>query len=359
MRTLFCFLFLMPLGLSAQQDWPDKVSALLNGMLEDTTQAVALHIVDGGAKHLFFSGIREEGDTLGVDSRTLFEIGSITKTFTTGLLMKAVSDGKLQLDDAAAQFFPEIENFPSYEGDTVRLRHLASHSSGFPRLPVNLADYIENPQQPYAHYDEAALLEGLRNTQLQSRPGEKVVYSNYGMGLLGFILTRVYQQPLEELYQENIAEPLGMEFLGLQVPEDMENYARAHNGSLRQVPYWNMQDALAGAGGLKANMSDLMRYLSAQLRPPSRSIDFILAKTHALQIEDVALGWHYIERNGLKLIWHNGATAGSTSFIGFDKEKQLGIILLFNTNVADSTWTPNFEALLALDILEMVLEGRE
>lgn len=359
MRYLVFFFFSTPLLLSAQATWQDKVSDLLNGMLGDTTRAVALHIVHGGEKNFFLGGLREEGDTLGINQETLFEIGSITKTFTTTLLAKAVSEGKVRLDDPVAHFFPNIENFPGYaKEDTLRLWHLATHTSGFPRLPFNLFNSLSDPNQPYENYGEAELLEALAATELVSSPGEKYLYSNYGVGLLGFILTEVYEQPLEELYREKIFEPLGMERATLRLSEE-ENYAHAHLGTLEEVPYWKMQDVLAGMGGLKASTGDMASYLIANLRAPTRPIDSILAQTHEKITEQTSLGWHHLQRDGFNLIWHNGGTGGSKSFMAFDKEKQLGIVLLFNTNVADSTWTPNFEAMLALDILKMVEEGRE
>src|SRR5687767_12715314 len=144
----------------------------------------------------------------GLDGDTLFEIGSITKVFTSLLLADMIQKGEVALTDPVAKYLPETVRMPERGGKKITLEHLATHTSSLPRLPANM--FPRDPANPYADYTTGQLYEFLSSTELMRDIGEKYEYSNLGVGLLGHALARRAGMSYETLVRMRILEPLGM-----------------------------------------------------------------------------------------------------------------------------------------------------
>ncbi len=292
--------------------------------------------------------IRGAGSTGADDGRvpgpdTLFEIGSVTKTFTALALARMASVGTAALDEPLADLLPAGTAVPSRDGRPISLQHLATHTSGLPRLPRGIllpALLNRSKSDPYADCTADALLSGLARTRLRAVPGKRFRYSNLGAGLLGLALARRAGTDYESLITREICAPLGMSDTVVTVgAARSDRCAQGHARPGRPAAPWNLAD-LAGAGALRSTATDLVAYVRAQLDDGPAELAEAIRLSRAVEhrmgpFARVHLGWmaHRLHpRQGAHLqIWHNGGTGGFSSFVGFDPEKRLAVIALGNT----------------------------
>ncbi|MFB9593600.1 serine hydrolase domain-containing protein [Streptomyces racemochromogenes] len=320
---------------------------------------VAVAVVAGGRVGYAAAGTtgRADGGTPGAD--TLFEIGSVTKTFTALALARMAVAGTVELDEPLARLLPEGTSVPSRDGQEITLRHLATHTSGLPRLPKGMmlrALLRPRTPDPYAGCTADVLLSGLARTRLGSTPGRRVRYSNLGAGILGLALARRAGTTYERLVTGQVCAPLGMSATVVAADAAPPGLlAQGHDSRRRPTPAWNLAD-LAGAGALRSSAADLVTYVRAQLDGGGPAE---LAKAIRLtrEVEHRANGfaWMHLGWRGHRLhprqgahvqIWHNGGTGGFASFVGFDPETRTGVIVLSNTQHAVDG--PAFELLRTL-----------
>jgi serine-type D-Ala-D-Ala carboxypeptidase/endopeptidase len=156
------------------------------------------------------------GDTRPLNGDTIFEIGSITKVFTTLLLTDMVRRGEVSLTDPISKYLPPDAKVPERNGRTITLQDLATHTSGLPRMPTNFAP--KDATNPYADYGFDRLTQFLSTYTLTRDVGENYEYSNLGGGLLGTLLARRAGMDYEALVASRITGPLGMP--GLEIALD-------------------------------------------------------------------------------------------------------------------------------------------
>nr|MBA3499997.1 beta-lactamase family protein [Deltaproteobacteria bacterium] len=265
---------------------------------------------------------------------TLYEIGSITKVYTGLLLADSVQRREVQLDTPLAELVPPGVTVPTRDKQTITLRHLVLHSSGLPRLPASIKpDAVD----PYGKYTEDMLLQDLIQAQLDNPPGEQIAYSNFGAGVLGFVLGKKIGGGYTKVLEARILKPLALGSTFITVPADAAaRRATPTNDDLAPVPAWTWTDALAGAGALTSSVRDQLKLIDAELDAVAGSKATLRAAMRFTQEEQLAdrpsenagLGW-LIDPRG-RLI-HNGGTTGSRSFIGFDPKTRRGVVILAST----------------------------
>ena len=136
--------------------------------------------VDSQGRHTYAYGTFAKGDPRAVGGDTLFEIGSLTKVFTSLLLADMVQRNEVALDGPAARYLPEHVRMPERDGKAITLLHLSTHTSGLPRLPSNIGPNPDGSPNPYRAWDRAALVAALRSDGPGAAPavGRAVAYSN-------------------------------------------------------------------------------------------------------------------------------------------------------------------------------------
>lgn len=264
------------------------------------------------------------------DADTAYEIGSVSKTFVAYLLALAVRTDELALSTPLAKYFPGA---PS----TITLESLATHTSGLPRLPQNLVDGAVQ-QNPYAHYDEAALQQALAQ---QSVTQTSHAYSNYAVGALGEALAKAQGVSLQTLMQQRIFKPFAMPHSQLALTASPVNEALAtpHDIQGNRVQPWRFQ-ALAGAGAVVATLPDMVNYVQ-QLQQRLQQDDalkqlLLTPRVSAAACCQQALGWLLQEDPAGKVFaWHAGQTAGFVSYVGFYLDGSRAVVVL-NNQVADA-----------------------
>ncbi len=280
------------------------------------------------------------------DANTVFEIGSVTKTFTATLLAEAVTSRHAKLDDPVAKFLPDF-SIPSRNGKRITLGNLADQHSGLPRLPTNIKP--SDIHNPYADYDAAKLKAFLADYTLPRDPGSAYEYSNLGFGLLGYALARQAHTTYGELLEKDLLQPLGMSTSGVKISKAMRAHlAVGHNETSKATENWDF-NVLAGAGAIKSTGTDMLRYLEAnmgRLKTPLYPA-MQLAHTPRRGIggnERVGLAWMTRHDKSGNVIWHNGMTGGYASFLGFTADRKRGVVIL--TNIQQSVDDLGFATLL-------------
>ena len=287
-----------------------------------------------------YIGIERRNDALVYinNSDRVFEIGSITKTFTGTMLAKLVYDGRVNLNEPIKNILRVPLNQSSLNGKEITLVHLANHSSGLPFEPNNVKNDEEhpfNPYSPYQYYTTKRLDEYLTHQMVpQSTPGEKRTYSNLGGGLLGHILTLITGKPYEELLFETICSPLGMQhtFITLNT-ERIQQMVQGRDSHGRPLPFGDGDcGALTGAGGIKSSVKDLVKYLKANLNDTTY---FHMAQKTTKEFDEHftgGLGWATYSDLGKHHVAAFGATGGYTSGVIFERNTHVGIVVLTNVS---------------------------
>jgi CubicO group peptidase (beta-lactamase class C family) len=268
-----------------------------------------------------------------VNDKTLFEIGSISKTFTSTALASMVSEGKVKLSDPVQQYLPTTVTLPIKNNKPITLLSLANHSSGLPRLPSNMS--MADPLDPYADYTTKLMYEFLNEHTLQHEVETHQEYSNLGYGLLGHVLSLIDKKPYEQVINDRVLKPLKMNSTFVDVPKTHQHHlSNGHNAQLEKTKLWDL-NTLAGAGALKANIKDMALYLLANVTHQTLANEFRLtqASTSINKKGDthISLAWIHNQTENKNLLMHDGGTGGFRSFIGFDINNKKGIVILANT----------------------------
>lgn len=253
---------------------------------------------------------------------SLFEVGSLTKTVTGFLLADAVLAGECSLATTAGEVVGD-EAGPC-AGTT--LLELATHTSGLPRLPADMAP--SDPTNPYADIGRAELLAGLAKVP-PLEPGP-VAYSNLGFTLLGLLLAEVTGTPYEELLQERLCGPLGLTSTTTEPP--MTDRLPGYRGVV-QTSWWT---GLPGAGRVASTLEDMGRYLRFVVdgtggSDRQREALELATQVHAEGPPSIGLGWHHLGGG----LWHNGGTGGFHTMLVVHRPSGSGAFLVGNANGLD------------------------
>ncbi len=312
----------------------------------------------GEVPSLAWAVVTDEDETLGgfgdAGAQTIFQIGSVTKVFTALLLADMAERDEVSLSDPAARYLPGGPDGARSGGSgPATLADLATHTAGLPRLPRGLRWYaLASPRDPYARYPAARLARAARRSLRTATGGSPYAYSNYGFGVLGYLLGQVAGSAYETLVTERICGPLGLRDTTFVVPAaSRDRVAQGHRRG-RPVPEWHL-GALAAAGGLYSTAADMARLLRACLTSPAAqrgtpledAIRATLAPRQAIPAGEIGLAWHHARPGGQLISWHNGMTGGFSSMIAIDPARNLGVAALANSAAAPPS--PLDQAVLA------------
>ncbi len=329
----FILLMLFTCGMASAQIPADVIKEIDQRIKHGINPSIVVGVYDQGTMHFYTKGLQNKALSLQASEHSVYEIGSISKTFTALLLAQKVQTKAVNLEDAVQDFWPQPFKLEDNNNQAITFKQLSTHTSGLPRLPSNLSPFSKDP---YADYDRAALLVGI-NKAKPVNAGETYAYSNFATGLLGETMAVIDQRPFNDLVKTNILEPLDLKqtyMLLEEVPEAI--LAQGYMGN-KPSNAWNF-NALAGAGSIRSSIQDLVKYGVAHLNQPAgamREAMDLATSTHYEQGRlRVGLGWHF-NPNGV--LWHNGATAGFSSMLMIDpeQEKVVAAITNHNTSVDD------------------------
>lgn len=336
----FCLLWLCLVVSETLAQTQDTLVQRLGSDFMKAPEAVGLSI---GIYHLdrahyYNFGTVEKGSWQQPMPTTVYEIGSITKTFVSTLLAYAVTEGRIKLDDDIRTYLPEPYPNLEYQGRAIKIVHLANLTSELPNwLPdkPEIFQGVVTDSIPYVllklhkDYTQKDFYRDLHSIRLKSAPGKSPRHSNVAAQLLAFILEKIYQKPIESLVKQYITQPLGMNHT-VFVNNQTGPMAKGYDDKGNRMPYITMQDS-QGSGGLTSTAADMTKYIKFQLDETSKPVRLSHQKTVETSQDVVGLNWH-IDKTAIgdREIWHTGGTFGFSSYTVLYPERKLGVVLLAN-----------------------------
>ena len=315
----------------------DLEQALKSGALSPETSAgVAIGVVRGATRRVFAYGAAQPD--------SIFEIGSLTKTFTGLAMAQLISQGKIRLDEPVRELLPP-GTVAKPEGAEITLLDLITQHSGLPRMPDNFNP--ADPNNPYLEYRPANLYQFVAQHGLAKPADAAFLYSNLGVGLLGQALANRTAMTYANLLSEEVTGPLRLRDTVVSLsPEQQRRFIQGYAPDHKPAHGWDL-DALAGAGAIRSTAADMLTYLEANLHPakvaPSasangRTLPAALAQSHELRAEagrdmQIAFAWLYESATGT--YWHNGATGGYSSYAFFNPSCDCAAVVLMNTTISN------------------------
>lgn len=298
---------------------------MLEFTLEDNEDGhITVGIVE--SDNITFTVYGEDGTILPHEEH-IYEIGSITKTFTTSLLAKAIADAEINLDNSIDEYLelPEKEYYPT-------IRRLVTHTSGYNEF------YFETPMI-FNFLTGKNDFNGITKDMLINKIGEvnlddidyPFLYSNFGIAVIGLVLEEIYDEDFSTLMNAFASEELAL----------LNTIIFSSSDNLDNAWEWSESDAYLPTGALVSNISDMLKYAQMQLLDVTHeTLATVDANSDAalnlgIRIDAIGMGWMIDRENNI--IWHNGATDNYNSYIGLDKEKQVAVVVLSNLS-------PNYRA---------------
>jgi beta-lactamase class C len=349
-----------PLSHAAENTDQAKIKGIVNTAIvpiqkQFNIPGMAVAVSIDGQNYFYNYGIASKEGKQAVSQDTLFEIGSISKTFTATLASFAQINGQLSFSDSVSQYFPSLRGSAF---DKVSLLNLATHTAG--GLPLQVPDEIKNNDQLMAYF---------KNWQPQHAAGTYRVYSNPSIGLLGVITAKSMNTSFEKAIEENIFSKLKMTNSYINIPAaQMQNYAQGY--TKKDIPARVTPSVLASeAYGVKSSSADMLKFVNAnmQIGKIDDKVQQALINTHSGYFTSTAITqdliWEQyaypVELNTLLLgnsdtmayqanianeitpalapqsmAWINktGSTNGFAAYVAFIPAKKIGIVILANKN---------------------------
>jgi CubicO group peptidase (beta-lactamase class C family) len=335
-----------PPAAAAAKPWTIPTDAEIRQILVDRIDVqqqgvgMVVGIVDAKGRRFVSYGTMAKGDPRPVGPKTIFEVGSMSKVFTSLLLAGAVQREEVKLEDPISRFLPPGTKTPERGGKQITLIDLATHTSGLPRIPTNFAP--KDAGDPYTDYDAQRLYQFLAGYSLPRDIGSRYEYSNLGGGLLGHVLALRAGTDYGTLLRRRITDPLGMGSTFDATPQaDKVRVATGHGMTGQMVPGWTT-GTLAGAYAIRSDAEDILTFLAAELgyvKTPlaaAMKAQLVPRRPTGGPGVEVALGWHVTTfPGGRQVVWHDGGTGGYRSMMAFDPKSGVGVVALSNRFTLD------------------------
>lgn len=306
----------------------DRVGAENNGI------GIVVGVVDANGRRIASYGRLAKNDNRKLDGDTVFEIGSMTKVFTSLVLMDMVRRGEVALTDPISKYLPESVKVPERNDRKITLADLSTQSSGLPRMPDNFTP--KDLDNPYADYTVQQMYDFLSGYKLTRDIGSQYEYSNLGVGLLGHVLSLRAGMSYEALVHSRVCDPLGMKDTRIALTQEMKaRLATGHGPTLAPVANWDIP-TLAGAGALRSTANDMLTFLAANLgfvkTPLAQDMadEVSVRRSAGAPDMEIAYAWHIQTKDGNSIIWHNGGTGGYRTYMGYDPKARVGVVVLAN-----------------------------
>ena len=309
--------------------------------------AIVVGVISPNGTQVSAYGNISKSNPTPVDGNTIFDVGSVTKTFVATVLADLVNQGVVKLSDPLEMYLPSNVTVPSYNGSKITLGDLATHTSGLPYWP---SGWIWNK-----YYTTQQVYEFLSNSTFEDEPGTVAKYSNIGMGMVGQAISLKMGVPLIQLIEDRILNVLGMNSTGfamnktgILIPQDIKSrFAAGHMVGNESKLVFLPQEVQA-AGAMYSTANDLLKYVSANLGLIDTKINSAMEETHSIRYPFYelqvpfpdpsgnestpyayeGLSWFSITNLGIQVVWHNGGIDGYSSFVGFNPDKQIGLVIL-------------------------------
>jgi CubicO group peptidase (beta-lactamase class C family) len=359
-QTFICIFFLLVFIAFSGCKKDDLPPGPIFNSLDEEIDSIAAKYVKVGAmvgvidrqqaRRIFSYGSKSGAVNDPPDDNTVFDIGSVTKTFTAIIAADFYTKGLIQ-DDTVAHYLPADQvTMPTKGGVEITFLHLLTHTSGIPRTPHEEGSSYPRPpgydaENPYAAYTTEQVYDYLSNyCTFEFTPGTWWAYSNTAVGLAGHVLGIIDGTSYETVLTRDVFDELGMDHSSLFLTEDQSlNLALGHDSYNKVVPFYTANDIFQGCGMIKSTLNDMFKYLEANMglsETPLRSAMDLSYQIvmHQGSMGDQALAWWILDLDdGQRIIYSGGNTNGHSAYIAFNQKELTGAILLFNASNHDGS----------------------
>lgn len=329
---------------NTKDDIANRIEAQIDSLIHynSNIEAVSLGIVTPSRKYIIHKGRLLNGQK--PSNETLYEIASITKTFTGGLLSHAILDNKIDIDDNIKNYLPEKYS-ESIGNHQISFRNLATHRSGLPLFFPHHKELFESAldwdKLPFEinrlqqNFSQDQFFESLSRFKLETIPGTRTIYSNAGTNLIGYLLENIYEKSFEELLADKILNPLNMTNSTISFSKtDKKKIAKGFNENKIKMPF-RVEKEMNAEGGIISNIDDMMKYLNYHLNLDSK----ISAISHMRLINEKPNNYHEglfwqlkKEDNQHDVLYQIGGAFGTSSWISIVPELKTGIFIVTNSS---------------------------
>jgi serine-type D-Ala-D-Ala carboxypeptidase/endopeptidase len=324
-----------------------SIASDVQGLIDSLPSAgVVVGVVQPTGNQVFGFGLRSVSRDGAPDGETVFEIGDMTQVFTGLLLARLAEQNVVHLDQPVLSLLPDTVSVPMFEGRPIELQHLATWSSGLPRLAQHPISPLLDAFPPFSRAapfrSKKWLYDLLSSLDIAHAPGTHMDGSDLGMGLLGHALERACKSDYETVLEREICGPLGLRNTRVQLTQAMRDHLaegmRMGWGSYRgwrvasPAHRWPVR-AIPGANGLCSTTDDLLTLLRAHLAgfPMATALaESRRMRSHVTGGPDVGLGWFIEETPGGNLVWQHGAAGASRGYMAFLDGSGVGVVVLAN-----------------------------
>lgn len=288
---------------------------------------ILIAVLKDNKRNYYNFGFADAAKKIPFDSSTVFEIGSITKTFTAYVLTAVLKENHIADTSSILKYLPDSVQVNNSLA-SISFLSLMNHTSGLPRLPDDLFLTATNYLQPYENYTREKLYHYLLKANIHSTG--KSDYSNLGAGLAGVLAATISHKTYAELLEQYIFKPFSIK---KPISTSIKSVGLFND---KPAEYWNM-NALQAAGCLQLNASAMLSYLQGMMHPITKNSKEIISQLTTATIAvnpqiKIARGWHTLElENKPVIIWHNGGTYGFSTFCAFNKEKNTAVLVVVNS----------------------------
>jgi len=316
--------------------------AVTNYMSNKNVSGISVGVIKEGKMYSYNFGEVKKGSKQLTNNNTIYELGSISKTFTGILLAVAVYENKLKLDDDIRKYLDGNFANLQFDGTPIKIVNLANHTSRLPSRPTLDNSYISPMDETFSmKFSNKMLSDILSSVVIDTLPGTRREYSNFAVSLLGVILEKVYGMSYEEILRKYICSPYKMTHTKITLSKtEKNNYAQGYSIDGSTTSYW-INSLVNPAGGIRSNISDMLLYVKQQLNQQNKAATFSHQLTFGNDNDGVGLLWGIDKtKSNTNLRWaHDGSTDGFSSLLWILPELNAGIILLTNNgDVFDETF---------------------
>lgn len=321
------------------------------------TVGMLIGVYKDGHQYIYRYGESVKGSGQLPGAKQLFNLGSVAKTFVGTMLAEAVVEKRVRLTDDIRLYLPG--NYPNlqYHGQPVRLIQLANHTSGMPgsarNFPAAVMDSVKHLPLPgqlsfFQRFNQDSLLEDLHHFNIDTLPGTKYRYNGNAMEVLILLLERIYHQPYEVLVTQYLKTHLNMQDTRTAIPVNQLNrFIQGYNADGEAITWYDLKSNKTdtintnlfypGGPGMNSTMSDMMKYLAAQLTKADPAIKLTHQLTWGDHPKDFAIGlnWMFDLEDGVKDWYHSGHTGiGFNTLCEFYPTEKLGFMIVVNDNIS-------------------------
>lgn len=345
MRNVFIITLLSVLIAHSQMSFSQEYASLeeINEMIKEEvdngrSSSIVIGIIDNGIESYASYGHPVEGRNDLANENTIFELASITKVYVSTILSDLVLKGKLNLDDLLVKYLPDTLEFIDNNYNKITLKHLATHTSGIPAL-LNELD-TDNPDRYLLEMTYSELFAKIEQNKLIKEPGELFQYSNNNFALLSYVICKVTNKNLEQLFKQYYFVTFNMNSSGFILNKDLEkNFASSYIRPGVSAPSWNFSSrTFEGAGALKSSAKDQLNFLrklfyeNSDMTQAAKYATKVFFGSTKIDNTSLGLGWFIFSWYGSNIFIHKGSSTGCRTVLAYDEHNNRGIVVLSNSS---------------------------